>query len=200
MGPPEDKPAGASGEQAASGGQEQGSSTAPTPGSATAAGGEALPDLRDEPSLEDVPVTAGAAQGKSQAKTAGTDGASGTSQPNGQAVGTAGGAPGTGGPGSQAPGGETANSSSGGGSGGYSGAAGVPSGSGGGGPLTPAEQVAILDAQLEKGAGQFDAMIQKTEAEQRAAAREQAARRTSVPASGACGSAGGSSGEWQQCR
>ncbi len=29
----------------------------------------------------------------------------------------------------------------------------------GGGPLTPAEQVAILDAQLEKGTGEFDAMI-----------------------------------------
>ena len=76
----------------------------------------------------------------------------------------------------------------------------MPSGSGGGGPLTPAEQVAILDAQLAKGAGEFDAMILKTEAEQRAAAREQAARSATVIASsnsatGESGTGEGSAGE-----
>ena len=49
---------------------------------------------------------------------------------------------------------------------------------GGGGPLTPAEQVAVLDAQLEKGAGDFDTMILETEAEQQRTAREQAAARS----------------------
>lgn len=62
----------------------------------------------------------------------------------------------------------------------------MPTGSGsGGGPLTPAEQVAILDARLEKGAGEFDALIMKTEAEQREAAR------AAAKASGGAGSAGG---------
>jgi hypothetical protein len=69
----------------------------------------------------------------------------------------------------------------------------MPSGSGGG-PLTPAEQVAILDAQLEKGAGEFDAMILKTEAEQRRAAREQAAKRPPTMNGGGA-SGGGGAGE-----
>jgi hypothetical protein len=51
---------------------------------------------------------------------------------------------------------------------------GVPGG-GAGGPLTPAEQVAILDKQLEQGAGDFDAIILESEAEHRAAERERAA-------------------------
>ena len=61
---------------------------------------------------------------------------------------------------------------------------------GGSGPLTPAEQVALLDAQLEKGAGEFDAMILKTEAEQRQAARTQAASRASSSAAGKTGGSG----------
>jgi hypothetical protein len=44
----------------------------------------------------------------------------------------------------------------------------------GGGPLTAAEQVAILDAELERGAGEFDAMILEEQAAQRAAERERA--------------------------
>lgn len=47
-------------------------------------------------------------------------------------------------------------------------------GGAGQGPLTPAEQVAILDAQLEQGTGDFDAMILEAEAEQRRKRREQA--------------------------
>jgi hypothetical protein len=62
----------------------------------------------------------------------------------------------------------------------------MPTGSGSG-PLTPAEQVAILDAQLEQGAGEFDALILKTEAEQREAARA-AAKQSS---SGGAGTGGG---------
>jgi len=70
---------------------------------------------------------------------------------------------------------------------------GLPPGGSTGGPLTPAEQVAILDAQLEQGAGDFDAIILKTEAEQRQAAREQAARQPPVTGGGMAGS--GSAGE-----
>jgi hypothetical protein len=47
--------------------------------------------------------------------------------------------------------------------------------------------VAILDAQLEKGAGEFDAMILKTEAEQREAARAAAASRGTTPGGTAAG-------------
>lgn len=68
-------------------------------------------------------------------------------------------------------------------------------GTGGGGPLTPAEQVAILDAQLAKGAGEFDTMILKTEAEQRSAARAQAARRPSTPIGGQSGNESSSGAE-----
>jgi len=162
VGPPEDKAAGADG-------LEQDSSAAPDSGGATA-GSEELPDLRDEPSLEDVPVTAGTAQGESQATTTGAAGASGVGQPGSQAAGG------------------SANDTAG------------PGQPGGSGPLTPAEQVAILDAQLAKGAGEFDAMILKTEAEQRAAAREQAARSATVIASsnsatGESGTGEGSPGE-----
>jgi len=59
-------------------------------------------------------------------------------------------------------------------------------GGGSSGPLTPTEQVAILDAQLEKGAGEFDALILKTEAEQREAARA-AAKKSRGGASGGMG-------------
>jgi hypothetical protein len=46
-------------------------------------------------------------------------------------------------------------------------------GRGGTGPLTTAEQVAILDGQLERGAGEFDAMILEEQTEQRRTEREQ---------------------------
>lgn len=50
---------------------------------------------------------------------------------------------------------------------------GSPQGSGG--PLTPAEQVAILDGRLEQGTGEFDAMILEEQAAQRDAARQRPA-------------------------
>ena len=66
--------------------------------------------------------------------------------------------------------------------------AGFPGGTGG--PLTPAEQVAIPDAELEQGAGEFDAIILQTEAEQREAERQQAATRPPPGATGSSGSGG----------
>ena len=53
------------------------------------------------------------------------------------------------------------------------------------GALTPGEQIAILDAELARGAGEFDEIIMQTETQQREAAREQAP----PPATGS-GSAG----------
>lgn len=73
----------------------------------------------------------------------------------------------------------------------------MPTGSGGG-PLTPAEQVAILDAQLEKGAGEFDALILKTEAEQREAAREAAKQSSSRGGTSGGISAGMSTGDAEE--
>ncbi|MEJ2476462.1 MAG: hypothetical protein P8Y40_02975, partial [Desulfobacterales bacterium] len=49
---------------------------------------------------------------------------------------------------------------------------GAPGGAAGGGPLTKAEQVAILDAQLERGTGEVDSMIVEEQTAQRRAARE----------------------------
>lgn len=43
------------------------------------------------------------------------------------------------------------------------------------GPMTPGEEVAILDAELERGMGEFDAMILEEQAAQRRADREAAA-------------------------
>jgi hypothetical protein len=53
--------------------------------------------------------------------------------------------------------------------------AGEPGGEGGSGPLTPAEQVAILDGELKKGTGEFDGMILEEQTNQRRAARERPA-------------------------
>ncbi|MFV0477909.1 MAG: hypothetical protein ACK5ME_08750 [Parahaliea sp.] len=52
------------------------------------------------------------------------------------------------------------------------------------GPLTSAEQVAILDGQLTRGAGEFDAMILAEQAAQRQAERERQASATADPANG----------------
>ena len=57
------------------------------------------------------------------------------------------------------------------------------------GALTPGEQIAILDAELARGAGEFDDIIMQTATQQREAAREQAP----PPATGS-GSAGDGSG------
>ena len=173
VGPPEDKAAGAVAQPSGHG--SRGSSRSAGLRLAQTAGSEALPDLRDEPSLEDVPVTAGAAQGASPAKRLTPLVHPAPASPGARLpVAAPMAPPAQANPAVKAPAGS---------SGAAAGRA-LGHGGSGGGPLTPAEQVAILDAQLAKGAGDFDAMILKTEAEQRAAARAQAASRTTVIASG----------------
>lgn len=133
------------------------------------AGGDNLPDLRDEPTLP-------SAQGKASESTdtaAAAGGSENTSQSNGETAS------------SESPRRYDGSGSDGGpagmpgGSGAYGSPAGMPAGRGG--PLTPAEQVAILDAQLEKGVGEFDAIIMDSQEEQREVARTQASRRSPVP-------------------
>ncbi len=65
----------------------------------------------------------------------------------------------------------------------YPGSSGSGNGGNGSGPLTPAEQVAILDAQLERGTGEFDAMILEEQTAQREAARNSTAQQPPVDAS-----------------
>jgi hypothetical protein len=66
--------------------------------------------------------------------------------------------------------------------------------SGGDGALTPAEQVAILDAELERGMGEFDRMILEEQAAQRRATREEAGRGATQSAS--AGDVAGESGDY----
>lgn len=127
-------------------------------------GGQALPDLRDEPTQQ------GGLPGQGQVM-AGA-GQSGNGTPGGGTPG--GGTPGGGNPGGAPPGdgSDTAGSQAGGGPTGGGPTASNPTGSGPQGPLTPAEQVAILDGRLERGTGEFDAMILEEQAAQRQARRD----------------------------
>ncbi len=140
-------------------------------------GAMGLPDMRDEPSFEDVLAGMEEAMG---------DGGAGADTGNGgMKDGQTGSYPGGGGPSGQ---------------GKEAGTAGQPGGNDGtgagsrpaGGPLTPAEQVAILDAQLEKGTGEFDSMILDEQVQQRQASRDNAG--SSAGESQAAG--GGSSGNY----
>jgi hypothetical protein len=78
---------------------------------------------------------------------------------------------------------------------------GIPGGTGtggGSGPLTPAEQVAILDGRLEKGTGEFDTMILEEQIEQREIARERSKEgqiESVVSGSGGGGGAGDGSAD-----
>ena len=173
---PQGEAPGASGEQTASdpaGGAEGADQGGGEPGfgDTGGAGSEGLPDLTDEPSFEEVMAGMEDAMGEPGAPPGGGTGQEGAGPEGaGQAGGTgtengtaAGGAPGGGYPGGGyygLPGGTGSGSDPGTGSG------------GGTGPLTPAEQVAILDARLEKGTGEFDTMILEEQAEQRSSARE----------------------------
>ena len=191
MGPPDDETqtSGASGEQAEPSGSEansnDGDSMEPGFGDEIASG-EGLPDLRDEPSQPSTQGTPSEADG-----TAADVGASeNAGQSNGETAG------------SGSPDGYYGSSRYSlpagmpGDSGGYDSPTGMPAG--GSGPLTPAEQVAILDAQLEKGAGEFDTIIMKSQEEQRAAARAQAAKRPPTPIGSAnSGSAGQGNGSYE---
>jgi hypothetical protein len=128
-------------------------------GDSAGAGSEELPDLLDDQSMEEVLAAMEAAMG---------EGAQSGGQPpgGGQGEGAQGGG--------QPPGdGQGAGASASGNS--RAGAGRTGTGSGIDGPLTPAEQVAVLDAQLERGTGVFDAMILEEQAEQRSEARERAA-------------------------
>ena len=191
MGPPDDETqtSGASGEQGESSGSEansnDGDSMEPGFGDGITSG-DNLPDLRDEPSQPSTQGTPSEADG-----TAADVGASeNAGQSNGETAGS-------GSPDSYddsgrygLPSGVTS------GNGSYGSSAGMPAGSGG--PLTPAEQVAILDAQLEKGAGEFDTIIMKSQEEQRAAARAKAAKRPPTPIGSAnSGSAGQGNGSYE---
>jgi hypothetical protein len=161
--------AGAAGGQ--SGSEQAGAVTDPGFGEG-ASGAESLPDLLDEPSFEEALGALEGAMGDP-----------------GQAQGSSEG------------GGATGSSASGGGEGATGGNSGIPGGSPestpGGGPLTPAEQVAILDAQLERGTGEFDSMILEQQAEQRRTARSQppSTSKSGTSESGAGDSGGGYGGD-----
>ena len=103
---------------------------------------------------------------------------------------TAGGMPAGGAAGAEAAGGQQGDQPVGSG-----GVYGLPGGSGSGGPLTPAEQIAILDARLEKGTGEFDSMILEEQATQRQASRERPAASQESAAAGGGGSSGGAGAE-----
>jgi len=59
-----------------------------------------------------------------------------------------------------------------------------------GGPLTPAEQVAVLDAELERGTGEFDDLIRDEQAEQQRRARDNAAAGSASSGAGETASGG----------
>jgi hypothetical protein len=142
-----------------------------------------LPDMRDEPSFEEVlggmeDAMGEDSQGSGDGMNSGTGDMTGTGQAGG---------------GSGAGGGDYGNPQGTGTPGGYGGA------SGSGGPLTPAEQVAVLDAQLEKGTGEFDGMILEEQANQRRAAREgsSSAPEENTETGGGTGTGYGSGGPYE---
>ena len=143
---------------------------------------DALPDLRDdEPSLEEALESFEEAMGEAAGDSAAGDPATAGSGGDSAAQGGAEGTPtysGTDDSGSQ---GTNGNYDSG-------------AGTGSTGPLTPAEQIAILDGQLERGTGEFDEMILEEQAAQRRAAREQVPSSVTTPASTNSGSGVGGVG------
>lgn len=138
------------------------------------AGTDALPDMRDTPTLD--PGTMAALEAAMEAVAAGA--ATGEGNPAGASGGS--------GPGNEA---EM--------DGALPGAGSTP-GAGGTaasgilvrGPLTPAEQVAILDARLESGAGDFDSMILEEQAKQRSARRQSTDNNNTETADGGAPSGG----------
>ncbi len=156
-----------------------GSEAEPGFGSGDSAAGDddALPDLRDEPSLEEalesLEEAMGEAAGDSAAGEPGTPGSGGDSTEEGGAAGS----PASGGTDAAGSRGESENAGSG-------------AGTGRTGPLTPAEKAAILNGQLERGTGEFDAMILAEQAAQRRAARERMPSGTTTPASSDTGTSG----------
>ncbi len=135
-------------------------------GDSAGSGKSGIPDLSDEPSLEDAMASFEDAMGE------GAAGPLGGASPGSVGSPSTGSIPGI--YGTVTPG----------------------SGDYGSGPLTPAEQVAILDAQLERGAGEFDAMILEEQTEQRNSTRDRAT--TTPPSQASGGSSGGSSGAYDE--
>jgi hypothetical protein len=138
---------------------------------------DALPDMRDEPSLEEALESFEEAMGQAAGDPAAGDPATAGSGGDSAAQSGAAGAP-------------THSGTDAAGSPGDDGNYGSGAGTGGTGPLTPAEQAAILDGQLERGTGEFDAMILEEQAAQRRAAREQMPSSTTTPTSTDTGSGG----------
>jgi len=135
-----------------------------------AAGEGVMADASQIPGTGDAAPSAGGEGQEAGASAQGGDGTAGTSTGRSGSPGGASGIPG-------AAGGESRGD----------GPAGIP---GGQGTLTRAEQVAILDAELERGAGEFDNMI----LEEQTAAREKA-RDKGDPQERGGGSGGASAGD-----
>lgn len=150
------------------------SSGAGDPGFGDVAGVEALPDMRDTPPAFEGPQGEsnsrdGGAGGNSNNGIEGAPGADGT-ESDGSAASSAGNPAGSDAPadGDWADASEPGTRASG----------GLEGMEGANGPLTTAEQVAILDRQLEQSTSDFDSMILEEQARQRAMDRERAAQRS----------------------
>jgi hypothetical protein len=163
-----------------------------------APGSDALPSMEDEESV----AAGGGGMGEPSAESggAGIEGAGGAA---GGIPGIPGGM-GSGGSGAQGQGEIAAGGQpgTGQGAGGSSGAGDGATGSGtygrypaGQGTLTPGEQVAILDAELERGMGDFDAMILEEQAAQRRANRDQTSNEPVQTASAGSASGSGEAGD-----
>ena len=149
------------GSGAAGNGAEAGDDASSEPGFGDTAGGADLPSMVDTlPTFDEDYGSEGEGSGTAGGSTDGEeDGAGGTGDTGqvAQSPGNPGGATGEQGPGTRASGG-------------------MESDIGTGGPLTAAEQVAILDRQLEESTRDFDGIIYDEEQRQREAARERAAQ------------------------
>ena len=150
-----------SGRDAAGTGSEAGDGTSSEPGFGDMAGGADLPSMVDTlPTFDEDYGSKGDGIGAEGGSPDGSeDGAGGTGD-NGQVAQSSGAPGGTAsqqGPGTRASGG-------------------MESDMGAGGPMTAAEQVAILDRQLEESTRDFDGIIYDEEQRQREAARERAAQ------------------------
>ena len=150
-----------SGSDAAGTGAEAGDGASSEPGFGDMAGGADLPSMVDTlPTFDEDYGSEGDGSGAEGGSPEGSEegaGGTGDSGQVAQSSGAPGGAAGQQGPGTRASGG-------------------MESDMGAGGPLTAAEQVAILDRQLEESTRDFDGIIYDEEQRQREAARERAAQ------------------------
>lgn len=145
------------------------------PGFEDSAGGDALPSMDDQE-----PVFAGSGSGETAGQEGVEAGVAGVGVPGAPGIPGVDSAEGT-----EGGTGEADADSQGDGSGGVYGN--YP---GSGGTMTPAEQVAILDAELERGMGEFDQMILEEQAAQRRAAREASDAPVQTASAGGAGGRG----------